>query len=336
MKLDVNLTSNNYHVILEKGLLSHINDYYNFENKKVLIVTDDGVPSSYSDLLLKQIDNSILLVLPQGEKTKSLEGFSKVHQVLLNNNFSRNDIIVALGGGVIGDLSAFCASTYKRGIKFINIPTTTLSQIDSSVGGKTAINFEGTKNIIGTFYQPEIVLIDFEVLQSLSKRHLYNGLVEALKMGLILDEKLYDIFKMENYLAHLEEIIARSIQRKIEVVQADEKESYYRMILNFGHTLAHAFESIYSLEGIYHGEAVANGMLYMIDNDNLKEEVKNIISKMNIDIINEFDIGQVFDYLQKDKKVENDGVNIVLVNEVGKGEITKVFFDDIKKRIVGE
>ncbi|MDD7735906.1 MAG: 3-dehydroquinate synthase [Bacillales bacterium] len=336
MELEVKLSEKSYKVVLQRGILNNLNSYYDFNNRKVLVITDDGVPSIYSEKVVNQISNSYLLVLKQGEQTKSIDSFIKIQTFLLENNFSRNDIVIALGGGVIGDLSAFCASTYKRGIKFINIPTTSLSQIDSSVGGKTAIDFLDTKNIIGTFYQPEIVLIDFDTLKTLPSRHLYNGLVEALKMGLILDEELFNIFKKNEYLSRIEEVIYLSIKRKIEVVQKDEKESFYRMILNFGHTLAHPFESVNKLENILHGEAVASGMLYMIDDQKLKKEVYRIIKTMNISLVRDYSLEEVFDYLVNDKKADTNYINVVLVKNVGQGQIVKMTYEELKERIAGE
>ncbi|MDY2575681.1 MAG: 3-dehydroquinate synthase [Bacilli bacterium] len=336
MELEVKLSEKSYKVVLQRGILNNLNSYYDFNNRKVLVITDDGVPSIYSEKVVNQISNSYLLVLKQGEQTKSIDSFIKIQTFLLENNFSRNDIVIALGGGVIGDLSAFCASTYKRGIKFINIPTTSLSQIDSSVGGKTAIDFLDTKNVIGTFYQPEIVLIDFDTLKTLPSRHLYNGLVEALKMGLILDEELFNIFKQNEYLTRIEEVIYLSIKRKIEVVQKDEKESYYRMILNFGHTLAHPFESINNFENILHGEAVASGMLYMIDDQKLKKDVYKIINTMNISLVKDYSLEEVFDYLVNDKKADTNYINVVLVKNVGQGQIVKMTYEELKERIAGE
>ena len=336
MKLEVNTNSKKYPIILERGVLNHVCDYYSFDGSKVLIITDEGVPSIYLRTLLKQIPNAKSLTLKQGEQTKSIESFSLVHQELLKLEFSRNDILIALGGGVIGDLTGFVASTYKRGIRFINIPTTSLSQIDSSVGGKTGINFNGVKNVDGTFYQPELVLIDFDTLKTLPSRHLFNGLVEALKMGLILSKDLYEIFKKDNYLDYLEEIITQSVILKKEIVEQDEKENNIRAILNFGHTLAHGFESYSYFEGIYHGEAVANGMLYMIEDESLRNEVRGIIHKMNIEILNDFSTLEIMKYIGNDKKVEGQGIKLVLVNKVGKGEIVKCSLEQLKNRIEGE
>lgn len=336
MKLVVRTVNKNYNVIFEHNILDHINDYYFFSGKKVMIVTDDGVPSFYSEKIASQINNSFVITLRQGEQTKSLESFEYLNKILLEHNFSRNDVLIALGGGVIGDLCGFVSSTFKRGIKFVNIPTTSLSQIDSSVGGKTAINFNGVKNIIGSFYQPEVVLIDFDTLKTLSSRHLNNGLIEALKMGLILDRELYYIFKENKQFERIEEVIFRSVKAKISVVEQDEKESYYRMVLNFGHTLAHGFESIFNLEGIYHGEAVANGMLYMIDNKELQKDVHRIMSNLNIPFVGDYNIDKMFSYLINDKKAEDNSINIVIVKTEGNGEITKISLDELKKRIVGE
>ena len=336
MKLEVRTLNKNYQVIFDYNILDHMNDYYSFNDKKVMIVTDDGVPSFYSEKIASQINNSFVITLKQGEQTKSLESYETLCKILLEKSFSRNDVLIAIGGGVVGDLCGFVSSTFKRGIKFINIPTTSLSQIDSSVGGKTAINFNGIKNCIGSFYQPELVLIDFNTLKTLSSRHLKNGLVEALKMGLILDKELYQIFKENKQYEKIEEVIYRSVKAKVDVVEKDEQESYYRMILNFGHTLAHSFESIYNLEGIYHGEAVANGMLYMIDNYELKEEVYKIICNLNIPLIKDYDLDKAFSYLINDKKAIDKNINIVLVNEEGKGEIVIISLEELKRRIVGE
>lgn len=336
MKLNVHTNDKDYEVIFGRNILKNICEYFNFENKKALIVTDEGVPSIYIEKLMNKINNSELIILKQGEKTKSVDNYIKILEYLLNNNYSRNDVLIALGGGVIGDLVAFCASTYKRGMNFINIPTTSLSQIDSSIGGKTAINFLNTKNVIGSFYQPNLVLIDFDTLKTLPSRHLYNGLIEALKMGLILDQELYQLFKEEKYLKDIEKVIYLSVKDKIKVIQEDEKEKQYRMILNFGHTLAHPFESIFNLQNIYHGEAVASGMIYMIENLKLKAEVYKIIKNMGINFIDNFDIDQIFTYLQNDKKAFGEKINIIVVSEVGKVKIESIDINALKEKIRGE
>ena len=194
MIVKVNLPINAYEIKIERGILNKADEELNL-NRKVMIVTDDGVPSKYAELLKTKCRDAFVFVLKQGEESKNLDNFAAIEKALLENNFSRKDCVVALGGGVVGDLSGFAASCFMRGIDFYNIPTTVLSQVDSSVGGKTAVDFNGVKNIVGTFYQPKKVLIDPDVLNTLSDRQKANGLVEAIKMAATFDEALFEIFE---------------------------------------------------------------------------------------------------------------------------------------------
>uniref|UniRef100_UPI0026E9A592 3-dehydroquinate synthase n=1 Tax=Fusobacterium ulcerans TaxID=861 RepID=UPI0026E9A592 len=235
-----------------------------------------------------------------------------------------------LGGGVIGDLGGFAAASYMRGIDFINIPTTTLSQIDSSIGGKTAINLGDTKNIIGAFYQPKGVFIDLEVLKTLPGRHYYNGLVEALKAGLIYDKELFEIFENKNINDNLQEIIYRALLVKKDVVEKDEKEENLRKILNFGHTVGHGIEGVFHLKDVLHGEGVAMGMLPMIEDEGLRERTKKILKKMNINTDIEYDREKVFELMLKDKKADQDKITLVKVKELGKAELVKVPIEECK------
>ena len=239
-------------------------------------------------------------------------------------------MIIALGGGVIGDLAGFAAASYMRGIDFINIPTTTLSQIDSSIGGKTAINLGDTKNIIGAFYQPKGVFIDLEVLKTLPERHYYNGLVEALKAGLIYDRELFEIFENKNIDENLQEIIYRALLVKKDVVEKDEKEENLRKILNFGHTVGHGIEGFFHLKDVLHGEGVAMGMLPMIEDEELRERTKKILKKMNIDTDIKYDREKVFELMLKDKKSDQDKITLVKVKELGKAELVKVPIEKCK------
>ncbi len=261
MTVRMNLGENSYDIIVERSSLASADKYLNL-NRNVLIVTDDGVPPIYSQTIAKLSKNPILITLKQGEDTKSFESLQKLCSIMLLNGFSRKDCVVAVGGGVIGDLSGFAAASFMRGIDFYNIPTTVLSQVDSSIGGKVAINFEGIKNIIGAFYQPKCVLIDPDVLNTLPQRQISNGLAEAVKMGLTSDASLFELFENGEIADNIEEIIIRSLNVKKSVVEQDEKEAGLRKILNFGHTIGHAIESNKFGE-LYHGECVALGMLYM-------------------------------------------------------------------------
>ena len=190
----MNLNENSYDIVVERGLLKNAGKHLGL-NRRVLVVTDSGVPASYAQSVAKQCAKPVICTIETGEGSKSLETFGHLLQTMMDHGFSRKDCVVAIGGGVVGDLSGFAASAYMRGIDFYNIPTTLLSQIDSSIGGKTAINFGGVKNIVGAFYQPKKVLVDPDLLKTLPERQISNGLAEAIKMALTSDEELFDIFE---------------------------------------------------------------------------------------------------------------------------------------------
>ena len=217
----------------------------------------------------------------------------------------------------MGDLGGFAAAGYMRGIDFIQIPTTTLSQIDSSVGGKTAINLNGVKNIIGAFHQPRAVLIDFDTLKTLPPRHWANGLAEAVKMGLILDADLFALFEAGDVQAHLEEIIYRSIAAKARVVEQDETEQGLRKALNFGHTIGHGIESAAHLHGLYHGECVGLGMLYFITDPALKARTVKVLTSLNLPTEVSLDPDAVFAAMSHDKKSGAGCITVVKVDRPG-------------------
>ena len=206
MKLTMRLGVRSYDIIIKQGGLSRVGQLINL-NRRVLVVSDTGVPEAYLKTVLAQCREGVPVVLPQGEGTKSLECFGQLLTVMLEHGFTRGDAVLALGGGVVGDLAGFAAASYMRGVTFINCPTTTLSQIDSSIGGKTAINLAGTKNTVGAFYQPSLVVADPDTLKSLPERHFINGLAEAVKAGLIADEGLFELFETEDAHEKIEEIV---------------------------------------------------------------------------------------------------------------------------------
>lgn len=334
MKLTVNMTNTSYDVILDKGVVTRLKDYINVD-KKTIIVTDDKVPSIYLNLVKNQLVNSFLYVFNQGEHHKNLETYQQILEYMLENEFDRDSQLIALGGGVVGDLAGFVASSYKRGITFINIPTSLLAMVDSSIGGKVGVNLLSYKNAVGAFYQPSIVLIDVNVLKTLPKRHFYNGLVEALKMGLTLDSKLYQIFIDGNYEEKVEEVIYYSLKAKIQIVQLDPIEQGSRKVLNFGHTVGHAIESKY-LDKIYHGEAVGIGMTFAILNKKLHEEVLHILEKMNIRVnLSSSEIDDILHYIKNDKKKKENKIDFVFLNDITDYEIRKVSFDEIEEILKG-
>lgn len=337
MEFNVNLKDAKSRVIIEKGCHLHLKDYYDFTGK-VMIISDVHIPMSLKENVLNQFENAILIEVAMGEESKSFETYQMLLEKLLELEFSRKDYVIALGGGVIGDLSGFVASTYKRGCRFISIPTTTLSQIDSSIGGKVAINLNGIKNCVGNFYHPEVVFVDIDTLKTLNKRHFYNGLVEALKAGVIQDPILFDLFKEHAHklnvdCIYLEEIIIRSLLMKKKIVEEDEKEQNVRKILNFGHTIGHAIESYYHLHDYYHGECVGNGMIYIIDNIDIRNDIIDILNKMDIPFVNQLDEDALIDFIKNDKKAKGNMIDIVLVDEIGKAYLKKVEIDDLRKYI---
>ena len=270
-------------------------------------------------------------------RSKSLDVFGKLLQTMLDNGFSRKDCVVAVGGGVVGDLSGFAASAYMRGIDFYNIPTTLLSQIDSSIGGKTAINFGGVKNIVGAFYQPKKVLIDPNLLKTLPKRQISNGLAEAVKMALTSDKELFDIFENKDIESNIDEIIIRSLNIKKSVVEQDEKESGLRKILNFGHTVGHGIESSEGMSELYHGECVALGMIPMCG-ESIRNRVVSVLKKCGLYRELNYDWEKITKAAFHDKKANGDSVTVTTVNEIGCFEMKTIKCLDVietAKKVLG-
>ena len=335
MEFTVKLTDAQSRVIIEKGCHTHLRDYMDFDGR-IMVVTDDNIPDSLKETVLSQFDGAILAEVPQGEKAKSLEVYTDLLATLLENGFSRKDGIIALGGGVVGDLAGFVAATYKRGCRFVSIPTTTLAQIDSSIGGKVAINMNGIKNCVGSFYHPQTVFVDTDTLKTLEPRHFYNGLVEAVKAGCICDEQLFGIFKehaaeLDFNSPYLEEIITRSLLMKRDVVQQDEKEQHLRKILNFGHTIGHAIESLYNLRDYYHGECVANGMIKIMENEEIKADLTDIFTKMHIPFVTDPDTEKCIEFIKNDKKASGNAIDIVKVDRIGRAYIEKTDIEEMRK-----
>lgn len=319
MTITMNLGQDSYDIVVARGVLAKANQHLNL-NRRALIVTDTGVPVSYSKTIAEQCKESMIYTVAEGESSKSLVVFGQLLQTMLDHGFSRKDCVIAVGGGVVGDLSGFAASAYMRGIDFYNIPTTLLSQIDSSIGGKTAINFGGVKNIVGAFYQPKKVLIDPDLLKTLPSRQIANGLAEAIKMSLTSDKELFELFENKDIEANLDEIIIRSLQIKKAVVEQDEKEAGLRKILNFGHTIGHGIESSEGMSELYHGECVALGMLPMCGEE-IRPRVLAVLKKCSLYRELEYDWDKITDAAFHDKKADGDKVTVTLVNEAGNFEL---------------
>ena len=329
MNLCVSTQTKKYDITIERGILSKASDLINLK-RKCLIITDDNIPTTYIDTLKNQCDNPYVYVIKHGESSKNIKYFEKILKYLVENNFTRTDCVIALGGGVVGDLAGFVAASYMRGIEFYNIPTTLLAMVDSSIGGKTAIDFNGIKNIVGAFYQPSAVIIDPDTLKSLKKRQIHAGLVETIKMALCFDKDLfYTIYESKDLNRDLDEIIYRSLLIKRSVVEVDEKENNIRKSLNFGHTIGHVIEAKYSPKFL-HGEAVAMGMLYFSSKE-IKDKILYLIKKYHLPSPVDLNYDDAVELLKHDKKASNDSISIIYVNEVGKYEIKKEKIEDLVK-----
>ena len=322
MTIRMNLGEDSYDILVERGILKNANKHFNLD-RRVLVVTDTGVPAKYAEVIANQCKEGIICTVEQGEASKSPEVFCKLLQTMLDRGFSRNDCVVAVGGGVVGDLSGFAASAYMRGVDFYNIPTTLLSQIDSSIGGKTAINLGGVKNIVGAFYQPKKVLIDPELLRTLPQRQISNGLAEAVKMSLTSDEALFELFENGDIESNIDEIIIRSLNIKKYVVEQDERESGLRKILNFGHTVGHGIESSEGMSELYHGECVALGMIPMCS-ESIRERVIRVLKKCSLYRTPEYDWDKITDAAFHDKKADGDYVTVTTVSRIGSFEMKKM------------
>ncbi len=311
--IEINVSSD-YLIHVEKGIANVISSYI---DEEVVLITDENVYSLYRGLI-KEITEKIILI-PAGENSKGLETVSEVYQEMIEMEVDRNYTLVAFGGGVVGDFAGFVASTFKRGIKWINVPTTLLAQVDSAIGGKTGINFCGVKNIIGAFHQPHQVFIDPELLRTLSPREYANGIAEIIKAGCIHDFSIIEDLVNQ---VEIEKLIIKALQVKKHFIEVDELDLGERMKLNFGHTIGHAIEAS---SDYLHGEAIAIAMSYIIATN----DFDNLLEKYNLPTREVFLDGSWKDYLRHDKKLENQVINFVECEELGKAKIVKKSIADI-------
>lgn len=331
MIIPVKTSSGLYNIVLERGVLSRADKHLRLD-RKVLIVTDTGVPAEYAETVASRCKEAYILTVEQGEKTKNIDTWKDILTYLVEKDFTRSDCVVAVGGGVVGDLSGFAAASYMRGIDFYNIPTTVLSQVDSSIGGKTAVDFQGYKNIVGAFYPPKAVLIDPDTLKTLPERQISNGLAEAVKMSLTSDEELFEIFEQENIEENIDNIIEKALLIKRYVVEEDEKESGLRKILNFGHTLAHAIESVNNMQELYHGECVALGMLPMCSEE-VRDRLVPVLEKLNLPTSFSADAETVIEAMKHDKKKSGDKITVIYVEKAGSFEMKDIAFDELAENM---
>ncbi|WP_127836970.1 3-dehydroquinate synthase [Clostridium prolinivorans] len=348
----VNLPNKTYSIYIDKGIINNIGKEIKkiYNNKKIAIITDSNIEKLYGE----KIENSLIrenfitqkIIIEPGEKSKCFEVLERVCDELLEFGLTRGDLIITFGGGVVGDLGGFAASILFRGIPFIQIPTSLLAQIDSSIGGKVAVNTKHGKNLIGSFYQPIAVYIDSDLLKTLEDRVLYDGMAEAIKYGAIKDEELfYNLLKYkskEELLENIDEVIYTCCSIKKDVVEKDEKDTGERMLLNFGHTIGHGIEKYFKYEKFTHGEAVAMGMIAItqsseelgITEKGTSDLLKKIIAKYNLPYkLPPMDKKDIINAISLDKKNTGKNINIILLKKIGQSFIKKIKPEDIEKYI---
>jgi 3-dehydroquinate synthase len=298
---------------------------------KVCLITDSRVNGIYAQVVMTSLMEhgfqASKIVFPEGEHSKGITSFMNILEALSEENLSRSDMIVALGGGVVGDLSGFTAATYLRGIRYIQVPTTYLAAVDSSVGGKTGINLRTGKNLAGAFWQPSMVICDYKTFDTLENSELLNGAAEAIKSGMIMEAGLIDKVLARDY----EHVIGRCISIKKSIVEADERDTGMRQLLNFGHTVGHSLEKL-SAYKISHGHAVARGMVVEsraafrmgLTEFDASPYLKETLERCGFDLSIPFPVEDILRYALNDKKISGDSIAMVIPEAVGKCRLQKI------------
>ncbi len=335
LKVDV---STPYEVMIGKGLLHEVGEYVaKIKNPcKAVIITDVTVNTLYGEMISKSLEEKgfsvITFSFASGEKSKTLETASKILNFLAENEISKSDILLAVGGGVVGDITGFCASIYLRGLQFIQIPTTILSAVDSSVGGKTGVDLQAGKNLVGAFHHPLLVLCDIDTFNTLDEEIRKDGLCEVIKYGCILDKDLFQLMIDADFEEYSEEIIERCVRLKAEIVCQDEFDNGIRQILNYGHTIGHAIESL-SDYSISHGKAVGMGM-YMIEKaagSGLHLKIDVILKKYGIESKTTYSSSDIYQKAKRDKKISRENINLILLEEIGKAKILTLPMNELEE-----
>lgn len=344
-------TSTSYPVFIDSNLIKDsgrlIKENVSPLPSKIAIFCDDKVDPLYSDIVKKSLENSgfetYKFIFKNGEEQKHIGTITQMIEFLAQNDFTRKDLAVALGGGVTGDMTGFSAAIYKRGIPFVQIPTTLLAMVDSSVGGKTGCNLSVGKNLAGAFYQPELVICDMKCLESLDDKNFSCGIAEAIKTAVIQDGELFKLFKSKiskNDSEILETIIARCVEIKAGVVSQDEKESGLRQILNFGHTIGHAIEKLSDYK-IQHGEAVSIGMALITKafaamnkcSSSLYDELISVLKINNLPVTHTYTKKELFSAALSDKKRNADSITIVYSPVLGTAELLPMKLDEFENLV---
>ncbi len=332
MSLRMELGPNSYDITVEQGCLQRADALLNLD-RRVLIVTDRGVPRQYAETLADRCKEPVVAVVAPGEGSKTMDTVTGLCRTMLEHRFSRGDCVAAVGGGMVGDLAGFAAACFMRGVDFYNLPTTLLSQVDSSIGGKTGVNLDGVKNIVGAFWQPRGVLIDPDTLDTLPPRLWAEGMAEYVKMALTLDGELFAALQREDPRQDMTRTLERALGLKKNVVERDEREAGPRKLLNFGHTIGHGVESAAG-GALYHGECVALGMLPMCS-PAVRAQLRPVLERLGLPTSTGLDKQAVWEAMLHDKKSNSGGFSAVFVEEPGKGYVKNVSFAEMRAILEG-
>ncbi len=340
-------TGKPYDIFIERGIINSCAEYAKklSSAQKITIVSDTNVAPLYLDAVAASLKGGNFevnsFIYDAGEKSKRLDTIADIYESLADFGMTRKDIIIALGGGVCGDMAGFAASSYLRGIDFIQIPTSLLSQVDSSVGGKTGVDLPQGKNLVGAFHQPIAVLIDPDALKTLPDEFITDGMGEVIKYGCIKDAEFFEFLEKYNALENIESVIETCVKIKRDVVSRDEREKGERMLLNFGHTLGHAIEKLNGFEGITHGMAVAIGMVLIaragekngFTEAGTADKLIRLCQKYNLPTSTELSFSAIAQAAKSDKKSSGGGINLVLLSKIGESFTRKTEFDKLESFI---
>lgn len=340
-KLTVNV-NDSYDILIEKGLINKTGELVKsvLDCNKITLISDDNVYALYGDNVKTQLEKQdyqvFTYVFKAGEASKKTSTVIDMVEFMADKQLTRSDAVVALGGGVCGDMAGFASAIYLRGIRFVQIPTSLLAQVDSSVGGKTAVDLPQGKNLCGAFHQPCLVIIDPNVLDTLSDHFFNDGMGEVVKYGCIKSKTLFERLEKENPKDFIEDLIYECVDIKRVIVENDEKEMGERALLNFGHTCGHAIEKLWNFETVSHGEAVAIGMVMIsqagesagLTEKGTADRIVNILGKMNMKIHDTHSTKEIVDAMSADKKRTNKGIKLVMLKEIGESFIKPVTMEE--------
>ncbi len=356
-KVIVNAGGKTYEIHIESGLFKKLSDIFHekYSGKKLALVADSNVFQLYGNTFVKKLEQkgffTIPIIFEAGEKSKNLVTLNAIYEKLADNAFTRSDIVVALGGGVTGDMAGLAAATFLRGMGYIQIPTTLLAMVDSSIGGKVAVDLPQGKNLIGAFYQPDAVYTDPMLLESLNDRYFSDGMAELLKHGFIKDFRLYEqlvnndnVYDRESISKNLDEYIFSSCSIKRNVVEEDEKDNGIRQLLNFGHTIGHAIERVQNYSGLSHGEAISIGMIIItrltqslgLTEKGETEKIIKALKKYKLPTDwPELNITEVIKAISLDKKNRSGKITIAYIERIGQGGLIEIDLKELEDKIHG-